>query len=87
MTPLEAEKEENELNVRQTYWKKYFKAEEKERKPKFSVRESVRIYKERGTFHQGYMEDFTVENFTISEVFTNLPVPKYKRIQQGRDFR
>ena len=66
MTPLEAEKEENEPIVRQTYWKRYLKAGEKKRKPKFSLGDSVRIYKERETFHRGYMEDFIEEIFTIS---------------------
>ena len=78
MTPLEAEKEENEPIVRQTYFKRYFKAGEKKRKPKFSLGDSVRIYKERGTFHRGYMEDFSEEIFTISKVLTNLPVPRYQ---------
>ena len=51
MTPLEAEKDENEPIVRQTYWKRYVKAGKKKRKPKFGVGDNVRIFKERGTFH------------------------------------
>ena len=78
MTPLEAEKDENGPILRQTYLKKYIKAGKKKIKPKFSVGDSVRIYKERGTFHRGYMEDFTTEIFTIVEVLLNLPVPRYK---------
>ena len=35
MTPLEAEKDENETIVRQTYWKRYVKAGKKKTKPKF----------------------------------------------------
>ena len=61
MSPLEAEKEENEIKVRRTYFEKYRKANLKKQKAKFSVGDSVRIYKERGTFHRGYNEDFTEE--------------------------
>ena len=78
MTPLDAEKDENESIVRTTYWKRYMKADIKKKKAKFSVGDSVRIFKERGTFHRGYMEDFTEEIFTVSKVLINLPVPRYK---------
>ena len=78
MSPLEAEKEENQIKVRQTYFEKYIKAGIKKQRVKFSVGESVRIYKERGTFHRGYKEDFTTETFIIIKVLTNLPVPRYK---------
>ena len=61
MSPLEAEKDENEIKVRRTYFEKYRKADKKPQKVKFSVGDSVRIYKERGTFHRGYNEDFTEE--------------------------
>ena len=51
MTPLEAEKDENEPIVRQTYLKRYLKAVKKKRNPKFGVGDNVRIFKERGTFN------------------------------------
>ena len=47
-------------------------------KVEFSVGDTVRIYKQRGTFHRGYNEDFTEEIFTITKVLTNLPVPRWK---------
>ena len=50
----------------------------KTQKPKFSVGDSVRIFQERGTFHRGYMQDFTTETFIITKVLTNLPVPRYQ---------
>ena len=56
----------------------YSDANMKQQKAKFSVGDSVRIYKERGTFHRGYNEDFTEEIFTITKVLRNLPVPRYK---------
>ena len=37
MSLLEAEKDENEPNVRQMYWLRYHKEEKKKRKTKFSV--------------------------------------------------
>ena len=85
MTPLEAEKDENGPILRQTYLKKYIKAGKKKRKPKFSEGDTVRIYKERGTFHRGYMEDFTTEIFTINKVLNNLPVPRYKIKEENGD--
>lgn len=78
MTPSEAEKDENEKEVRRTYFEKYVKAGLKTQKPKFSKGDSVRIFKERGTFHRGYKEDFTTETFLITKVLTNLPVVRYK---------
>ena len=78
MTPFEAEKEENEKVVRRTYFERYVKAGIKSQKAKYKVGDSVRIWKERGTFHRGYMEDFSREHFIITKVLTNLPVPRYK---------
>ena len=78
MTPIEAEKDENEIKVRQTYFERYRNAEMKKQKIKFSVGDTVRIYKQRGTFHRGYNEDFTEEIFTSTKVLIDLPVPRYK---------
>lgn len=78
MTPLEGDKKKNETIIRQTYLERYFKAGLKKKQPKYKVGDSVRIWKERGTFHRGYMEDFTREHFKINKVLNNLPVPRYK---------
>ena len=78
MSPLEAEKEKNQTSLRKLYYEKYMKFDKKKKKNKFKVGDSVRIWKARGTFHLGYMEDFSIEHFTIVEVLTNLPVPRYK---------
>ena len=78
MSPMEAEKNENGKKIRRTYFEKYRDANMKQQKAKFSVGDSVRIYKERGTFHRGYNEDFTEEIFTITKVLRNLPVPRFK---------
>ena len=76
MTPLEAEQEKNQTILRKIYYEKYMKSEVK--KPKFQVGDSVRIWKARGTFHRGYMEDFSREHFTIIKVLKNLPVARYR---------
>ena len=78
MTPLEAEKNENATRLRKIYFEKYSKAGGKKQKPKFKVGDTVRIFNERGQFHRGYMEDFSEEVFTISEIDTKLPVTRYK---------
>ena len=78
MSPLDAEEDENQIKVRRTYFEKYVKANLKQKNPKFRLGDSVRIWKKRGTFHRGYMEDFTREHFIITKVLTNLPVPRYK---------
>ena len=54
------------------------KHEGKKQKPIFKVGDKVRIFQERGKFHRGYMEDFSEEIFTISNIDTNLPVVRYK---------
>lgn len=78
MSPLEAEKAENEIKVRGIYLERYRKADLKRQKVEFSVGDTVRIFKKRGTFHRGYNEDFTDEIFTVTKVLKNLPVPRYK---------
>ena len=78
MSPLEAEKNENEKVVRRTYFERYVASGSKKCKPKYKVGDSVRIWKARGTFHRGYNEDFSREHFIITEVLKNLPVPRYK---------
>ena len=78
MTPIEAERDDNQAKLRLLYHQKYVKSGEKVKKPKYKLGNSVRIWKERGQFHRGYMEDYTREYFTIAEVLTNLPVPRYK---------
>ena len=77
MSPIEGDKDENEVKIRSTYLKRYIKAGLKMKKPKFSVGDTVRLFKERGNFHRGYLEDFTREYFTIVKVLTNLPVTRY----------
>ena len=80
MTPLEAEKDENEIEVRKNLLTYFHKRGGKRKKPKFALNNSVRIWKKRGTFHRGYDENFSQEYFKINDVKTNLPVPRYQLI-------
>ena len=50
MSPLEDEKDENQLKVRRCFFDKYVKAGGYRRTPKFSVVDSVRIFKEHGLY-------------------------------------
>ena len=54
ITPIEGDMDENEMKIRSTYMEKYFKARMKMKRPKFSVGDTVRLFKERGNFHRGY---------------------------------
>ena len=78
MSPLDAEKEENQTRLSKLYSIKYQKAEDNKKKPKFKVGETVRIWLKRTAFHRGYYENFTREYFKIDQVLNNLPVTRYK---------
>ena len=78
MTPLEAEKEENQAKLREIYAEKYKEAEIKRKKPKFKVGDTVRISILRTGFARGYHQNFTTEIWTVCDVFTNLPQPRYR---------
>ena len=77
LTPIEGDMDENETKIRSTYLEKYIKGGMIMERPKFSVGDTVRLFKERGNFHRGYLEDFTREYFTIIKVLENLPVTRY----------
>ena len=78
LSPIEAEKETNQIKVRSNLLTYFYKRGLKKSKPKFLKNETVRIWKKRGTFQRGYDEDFSREYFTITAVKTNLPVPRYE---------
>ena len=78
MTPLQAEEEDNESEVRKHLLLYFQKRGGERKKPKYHVNETVRIWKKRSTFHRGYDENFTREFFKIIKVKTNLPVPRYQ---------
>ena len=77
MSPLEAEKPENEAEVRREFFKRYRDAGLRKQKPKFQVNDEVRIFTEKGKFDRGYDAQFSREHFKVKEVLTNLPVVRY----------
>ena len=77
MSPLDAEKKQNEKIVRNNLHQYFQKRSKKKQNAKFSVGDTVRIWGKRRTFQRGYDENFTREYFVIKEVLRNLPVPRY----------
>ena len=72
MMPVKASKKENELRVWRNLYPDHL--EIKDIKPKFSVRDQVRICKKKKTFENGYTTRWTEEIFTIVEVKRTSPV-------------
>ena len=71
-TPVEASKEENELEVwRNLYPDRY---EASRLNPKFSVGDEVRITKKKKVFEKGYTTRWTNEIFTIKEIRETNPI-------------
>ena len=77
MSPIEAEKEHNSSLVRQNLFKFFQKNRKKQKKPKYKLGDTVRIWKARHKFQRGYDESFSREYFKIREIRQNLPVPRY----------
>ena len=77
-SPVDAEKPENEEAIQDTFEEKYQKAEANRNKPKFKVGDTIRIWVHRDKFIRAYHANYTHEYFTISEVLTNMPQPRYK---------
>ena len=72
MTPTNTSKKENELRVWRNLYPDHL--EIKDIKPKFSVRDKVRISKKKKTFEKGYTTRWTEKIFTIVEVKRTSPV-------------
>lgn len=77
MSPLEAEKNSNSVKVRANLLNFFHKRGYRKRKPKFALKDTVRIWKKRTTFQRGYDENYSIEYFTIIKIKNNLPVPRY----------
>ena len=75
MTPVQASKKENELGVWRNLYPEHL--EICDIKPKFSIRDKVRISKKKKTFEKRYTTRWTEEIFTIVEVKRSRP-PTYK---------
>ena len=84
MSPLQAEKPENEKLVRKHLLIFFSKNSRlKPQKQKFQIGDKVRVWRYHRTFKRGYDKNFTEEYFTIHKVLKNLPVLRY----QLKDFK
>ena len=84
MSPNEAEQPENQAELRKTFHK-FFSKYPIEKKPKFKVGDTVRIYGLRGIYTRGFYQSYTDEFFTIAHV-KSLPLNRsryYLRDEQG----
>ena len=77
MSPLEAEKKSNSVKVRANLLTFFHKRGHKKRKPKFALKDTVRIWQKKTAFQRGYDENYSMEHFTIIKIKKNLPVPRY----------
>ena len=75
MSPIEAEKEENQVSLSRIHDDRIRK--HKTKKPKFKVGEMVRIALIRSKFGRGYTPSFSEEVWKVAEVKTNLSYPRY----------
>lgn len=75
--PNKAYLPENSLKVRTNLEKYYSRALSKRKKPRFKKGDTVRVSLKKKAFDKGYFAKFTEEVFTIKEVLTNLPQPRY----------
>ena len=88
MSPIEAEQDKNEDEVRKNLLIFFKKNSGHKTKPKFVLNDTVRIWLKRVTFQRGYDENYGREFFTVKEVLTNLPVPRYVlKDSKGEDIR
>ena len=72
MTPVKANKKENELTVWRNLYPEHLEIHDI--KPKFSVGDKVRISKKKKTFEKGYTSRWTEEIFMIIEVKRTSPI-------------
>ena len=77
MSPLQAEKENSAVEVRQNLFRFFQKGRKIKSKPKYRLNDTVRIWKDKHAFQRGYSEKFTREFFKIIKIMQNLPVPRY----------
>src|ERR1700754_75175 len=71
MTPVEASKKENENKV---FLNLFPNVDQTRRKPKFNIGDKVRIAKWKHSLHKGYLPNWTMEIFTVTDVKYTNPV-------------
>jgi transposase InsO family protein len=80
MTPLEADRPENESRVQEIFHEKYEKMARNRKKPKFKIGDLVRIKtdpKKITSSARAYAEQFHGEYFNIMRINRTLPIPMY----------
>lgn len=82
-TPMEADQEENEDDVRRVLfdnWMQLFRKTKRVRhkRPPFSVGDRVRVQLAKGVFTKGHAQTFSMEQFVITKVIKHLPVFMYE---------
>jgi len=71
MKPVEASKKKNEIQVRENL---YGNMVIETKKPKFKIGDKVRISRWKNIFSKGYLQNYTTELFTISNVLNTSPI-------------
>ncbi len=82
-TPMEADQEENEDEVRKVLfdnWMKLFRktSKVKNKKPTFDVGDRVRVQLSKRAFTKGHAQTFSLEQFIIDKIIHHLPVIMYQ---------
>lgn len=75
MSPLQAELDSSQLRLSKIHAQRYRKI--KKKKPRFKQGDVVRIARNKTKFSRGYLQHFNTEKFKITQVLTNLPIPRY----------
>ena len=83
LTPVEASKKKNELNVWRNLYPDRLKIHDLT--PKFSVGDEVRISKKKKTFEKGYTTRWTEEIFTITKIQNTNPITYKVADLQGEE--
>ena len=78
MTPAQAERPMSQKKLKQLFEAKHAKVRKKN--PKLKIGDQVRIWRNKGRFGRSYTHDFSQEIFTVHQVFTNMPHPRYELI-------
>lgn len=80
MSPLQAERPQNDLAVKDMLNKHYlsFFNNKRAKKPKFAVGDTVRVSKIKNPFMRSYKDQSNEELFEVVEIRSNLPILMYK---------
>ena len=78
MPPKEAELPENQIVLSRIHNSRYDEIKKRKKKhAKYKIGDTVRISLTRSKFKRGYLQNYSTEVWTVKEVLTNLPYPRY----------